>query len=399
MPTKRKICVVIINRANYGRLKPLLLAIKNHPNLELQLVVGSSMLIYRFGRGEDVVAADGFNIDAKVYMHVDGENTVTMAKSIGLGLVELPSVFERLQPDVVVTNADRYETLATAIAASSMNIPLAHTLGGEITGTIDEHVRHAVTKLSHLHFAAHAAAARRIVQMGEDPKSVFCVGNPSLDLVASLDKKLDTVSFWKRYGGTGAPVDLEKPFLVCVQHPVTTEYGQNYKNMMQTLEALHELQIPTILLWPNNDAGSDEVSKAIRAFRESRHPSHMHFFRILAVEDFIRLLANARCIVGNSSAGIMEAGFLGTPAVNVGTRQAGRERGANVIDVGYSKEELVRAVRSAMARGQLPRDTLFGDGHAAERIVKILAEANIGIQKRFMEWKGSPTAASLGANM
>jgi len=392
---RRRICVFIINRANYGRLKPLLTAIRNHPNLELQIVVGSSMLLYRFGKGADIMEADGFRIDARVYMHVDGENPETMAKSIGLGLVELPGIFGRLKPDIVLVNADRYETLVAAIAAASMNIPVAHTLGGEITGTIDESIRHAVTKLAHLHFPAHDAAARRIVQMGEDPDHVHRVGNPALDVIAGMELRLDIADFWKRNGGVGQPIDLEKPYILCVQHPVTSEYGKNYSHMLETLEALDILQVPVILLWPNNDAGSDEVSKAMRFFRENRRPAHMHFFRTLSVEDFIRVLANSHCIVGNSSSGIMEAGFLGIPAVNVGTRQAGRERGVNVIDVGCDRHEIALAVRDQMRRGPHPRDTYYGDGCSAERIVRVIAEARLESQKQFIELPQSARSATI----
>lgn len=381
---RRKICVVLINRANYGRLKPLLLAIRQHPDLELQLVVGSSMLIYRFGRSVDIVEADGFEIAARLYMHVDGETPVTMAKSIGLGLLELPSIFERLAPDVVLVNADRYETVAIAIAASSMNLPVAHTLGGEITGTFDEYVRHAVTKLSSLHFAAHPAAADRIVQMGEPAETVYLVGNPSLDVPRTMDVHLDAVDFWTRNGGVGSPLDFSQPYVLCMQHPVTTEYGQNLAHMVETLEALDTLAIPTILLWPNNDAGSDEVSKAMRSFRESRKPRHMHFFRTLSVEDFWRVLNGAACMVGNSSAGIMEAGFLGVPAVNIGTRQAGRERGPNVHDVGYDRQQIVAAIREQMLRGRYPVDTYYGDGAAAARIAHVLATATLTRQKQFV---------------
>lgn len=381
---KRKICVVLINRANYGRLKPLLTAIVQHPDLELQLVVGSSMLIYRFGRSVDVVEADGFTVSDRLYMHVDGETPVTMGKSIGMGLLELPSVFERLQPDVVLVNADRYETLAIAIAAASMNIPAAHTLGGEITGTFDEYVRHAVTKLSSIHFAAHPNAADRIVQMGEDPETVYLVGNPSLDVARHLDLRMDAADFWKRNGGVGAPFDFSQPYVLCMQHPVTTEYGENQAHMAETLEALDALGLPCILLWPNNDAGSDEVSKAMRSFREARNPEHMHFFRNLSVEDFWRVLANAKCIVGNSSAGIMESGFLGIPAVNIGTRQAGRERGPNVRDVGYDRQAIVAAMREQIQHGRYPADMYYGDGAAAPRIAQVLATARMTRQKQFV---------------
>jgi UDP-hydrolysing UDP-N-acetyl-D-glucosamine 2-epimerase len=385
---KKKICVVIINRANYGRLKPLLKKIQNHPDLELQLIVGSSMLIYRFGQGINIMERDGFKIDAKLYMHVDGESNLTMAKSVGVGLMEIVSVFERLQPDLVITHADRYETIATAVAASYMNIPLAHTLGGEITGTIDEHVRHAVTKLSHIHFAAHEFAAKRIVQMGEDSKNVHVVGNPSLDIIKEMDKTISN-DFWLKYGGkyggTGGPIDLTKPYLLCMQHPVTTEVGKGREQIRMILDAVKSVDLPVIWFWPNNDAESNEIAKPMREEREKGLLPKIHFFRSLEVEDYLKLLNGAACIVGNSSSGIMEAGFMGVPAVNIGSRQAGRERCRNVFDVDYNLEEIKNAIKTQINHGRYEPDYMFGDGNASARIVGILEKFDsIRIQKQFI---------------
>src|SRR3989344_7985099 len=258
---KKKICVVVINRANYGRLKSVLGAIKNHPDLELQTVVGSSMLIYRYGKAVDVMRADGFEPNEYLYMNVEGETPTTMAKSAGMGLMAMPDILEKLKPDVVLVNADRFEVAPIALAASYMNIPIAHTLGGESTGTIDEHVRHAVTKLAYLHFVAHPKAAERVIQMGEDKENVFVVGNPSLDLIKQSDLQLDAAKFAERYGGTGGHLDLTKPYLLLLQHPVTTEYGQGLKQITETLAAINHLKMQTIILWPNIDAGSDENFK------------------------------------------------------------------------------------------------------------------------------------------
>lgn len=381
---KKKICVVVINRANYGRLKSVLRAIKNHPDLELQIVVGSSMLIYRYGKAVDVMRADGFEPDESLYMNVEGETPMTMAKSAGMGLLAAPDIFLKLKPDVVLVNADRFEVAPIALAASYMNIPIAHTLGGEVTGTIDEHIRHAVTKLAHLHFVAHPKAAERVIQMGEDKNNVFVVGNPSLDLIAGVDTLLDAKQFSQKYGGTGASLDLSKPYLLLLQHPVTTEYGQGLKNITETLAAIHALKMQTIILWPNIDAGSDEISKGLRKYKENYKPEFVHFYRNFAVEDYLKILANAACVVGNSSSGIMEAGFLGVPAVNIGTRQAGRERGINVVDVPYDRQLISESINRQLAHGPYEKDTLFGDGQAGEKIAHILAaKQDIVVQKRF----------------
>ena len=185
LPAKRKICVVIINRANYGRIKTVLQAIQEHPDLELQVVAGSSLLLERHGSAVDVLRAEGFPVSAEVYMALEGETPLTMAKSVGLGVLELTSIFNHLKPDIVLTIADRFETIATAIAASYMNILVAHTQGGEVTGSIDESVRHAVTKLAHLHFPATKLSAERVIRMGEDPERVHMTGCPSIDIVAA----------------------------------------------------------------------------------------------------------------------------------------------------------------------------------------------------------------------
>ncbi len=380
---KRKICVVLVNRANYGRLKPVLHAVQAHPDLELQLVAGSSMLVYQFGRAVDLVRNDGFHVHDTFHMHVAGENPITMAKSLGLACIELPSIFERLNPDVVLVNADRYETLAVAASAAYMNIPVAHTLGGELTGTIDDYVRHAVTKFADIHFVATEPAARRVCQMGENPKRVFVVGNPSLDIARAHEPSLDDNEFWTAHGGTGERVDLGKPYLLSVFHPVTTEYGKNYNYTKELLAAIGELHIPTIMLWPNNDAGSDEVSKAMREYKEQIQDGAIHFFRNLPVETYLSLLAHCACIVGNSSSGIMEAGFLGVPSVNIGSRQQGRELTRNVVNVMPQKDEIVHAVTAQIAHGSYDPDYLFGDGHAGSRVADVLGRISLQERKKF----------------
>lgn len=388
MLQKRKICVVLINRANYGRLKSVLSAIVAHPDLELQIVVGSSMLVYQYGRAVDQVEKDGFKVNETLHMHVAGETPVTMAKSLGLAFIELPSIFSRLKPDVVLVNADRYETLAIAASAAYMNIPVAHALGGELTGTIDDYVRHAVTKFSDFHFTAHETAARRVTQMGENPDRVFVVGNPSLDCIHRMEPPLYNEHFWAMHGGTGEPIDISKPFLLCVFHPVTTEYGNNYYVTQELFAALDECALPVIVLWPNNDAGSDEVTKAMRERKERGGAAPMHFFRNLSVEDYLKLLEKSACIVGNSSSGIMEAGFLGVPCVNIGSRQQGREQTRNVTNAGVSRKEIIETLRLQLAHGAYEPDYFFGDGNAGTRVADILARVPLNERKKFYHMEG-----------
>jgi len=377
--SKRKICVVVASRANYGRIKSVLQAIKDNPELELQLVVGASAVLHRFGNVIDIIRKDGFTVDATVYMVVEGENPITMAKSTGLAIIELSTIFGNLKPDVVLTVADRYETMATAIAASYMNIPLAHTQGGEVTGSIDESVRHAITKLAHVHFVTTELSQERVLRMGEDPSSVYITGCPAIDIIYDIDLGIDSV--FGDYGGVGSAIDPEKPYLVVLQHPVTTEYGSGFKQINETLTAVAELAMQTVWLWPNVDAGSDDISKGLRVFREKYRPDYIHFYKNFTAEDYARLINNSACLLGNSSSAIREGAFLGVPAVNIGSRQLGRERGKNIIDVGHNSDEILSAIRKQIEHGRYEGDNLYGEGTAGTTIAKLLQTHKFNIKK------------------
>jgi UDP-hydrolysing UDP-N-acetyl-D-glucosamine 2-epimerase len=378
----KKVCVVIGSRANYTSIKSAMEAIERHPNLRLQLVVGASALLDRYGTVLELIEDDGFEPDEKVFMLIEGETPSTMAKSTGLGLLELPTAFERLEPDVVITVGDRFETMATALAATYMNIPLAHTMGGEVSGNIDESIRHAVTKFAHLHFPACTDAAERIIKMGEPRDRVHVVGCPRMDLVAQvLEQPGNNLSrlFQEGVGGT---FDLDAPFVIVSQHPVTHEYGQGVQQVTETLMAVEELGLPAIVLWPNADAGAEQIATGIRTFREHHDDSKLHFFKNIPAQDYLRLMGRTACIVGNSSSAIREGSFIGTPAVNIGPRQEGRQRGSNVIDTGYDRAEIGDAIRAQIEHGPYDHEPIYGDGHAGDRIAAILAENEISIHKR-----------------
>jgi len=380
---KRTICVVITARPSYSRIKTALTAIQEHPALELKLIVAASALLDRYGNAVSVIEKDGFKITERVFMVLEGESPTSMAKTTGLGMLELATVFDNLKPDVVVTVADRYETLATAVAASYMNLPLAHVQGGEVSGSIDEKVRHAVTKLSDIHFVSTKKAAERVTKMGEDPATVYCTGCPSIDIAAGI---LDDTSLGfdplEKYGGVGPALDLSKGYIVVMQHPVTTEYQLARKHVTETLHAVRDIGLPTLWFWPNVDAGSDGTSTGVRAFRENEKPTNIHFFKNMVPTDFLRVIYNSRCLVGNSSVGIREASFLGIPVVNAGSRQGGRERGANVIDVGYDRHEIRAALERQVSHGRYASDGTYGDGTAGKQIANLLAEVPLKIEKR-----------------
>lgn len=355
-----------------------------HKDLKLQLVVGASALLDRYGSVADLVEEDGFTIDARVFMLVEGETPLTMAKSTGVGLLELTTVFDRLQPDVVLTVGDRFETMATAIAAAYMNIPLAHTMGGEVTGTIDESIRHAVTKLAHIHFPANDEAAKRIVRLGEDPGTVHMVGCPRMDIVAEiavLHRDSLNADFLQTEG-VGTTLDFTKPYLLAMQHPVTTEYGQGELQINETLAALVKLGVQTAMLWPNADAGSEDIARGMRKFRECHSNAPIRFYKNLPLNTFIPLMMHTACMIGNSSAAIREGSFLGVPAVNIGTRQHGRTHGPNVKEVGYDRADIIDAVKAQLAHGPYTNAPLYGDGNAGKRIADILSTCPLSIQKR-----------------
>jgi len=382
----RRVAVVVTSRASYARIRSVLSAIQQHPALELQLILGASVLLERYGTAASVIEADGFTPDARVYMILEGERPITMAKTTGLGVIELATVFSNLRPDVVLTVADRYETLATAVAASYMNLPVAHVQGGEVTGSIDDKVRHAVTKLSDTHLVANAAAARRVMQMGERADSVHITGCPSIDL-ASLVRASGRHprEFESAYAGVGPGLNLDRPYLIVLQHSVTTDYARGQVQIGETLEAVEWLDIPTLWFWPNPDAGSDLVSKGLRVFREQGRGQHVHFVKNLHPEEFLSLVMHAQCVVGNSSVGIRECSYLGVPVVNIGDRQRGRERGPNVVDVDYDSAEIVAAVEVQAQRGPFDSSDVYGDGHAGDRIAEALVSMSGAVGAEFVD--------------
>lgn len=381
--SKRKICVVITARPSYSRIKTALAAIKQHPKLQLQLVVAGSALLDRYGNAVDYIENDGFKIDAKVFMVLEGENKTSMAKTTGLGVMELANTFYNLKPDAVVTIADRFETLATSIAAAYQNIPLVHIQGGEVTGNIDEKVRHANTKLADIHLVASEDAKARVIKMGEDAQYVFNTGCPSIDIAYKV-KKSPELNFnpIEKYGGVGNDINWQTGYIVVMQHPVTTEYTKAKENVLSTLRVVHKLGIPAFWFWPNVDAGADGTSNGIRLYREIYKPENIRFFKNMIPEDFLRLLINSQCLVGNSSVGIRECAYLGVPVVNIGTRQQGRTRGVNVLDVSYNEGDIELAIKNRMAQKALiPSDSIYGDGNSGEKIANILADVALRFHK------------------
>jgi UDP-hydrolysing UDP-N-acetyl-D-glucosamine 2-epimerase len=378
----RKICVVVTARPSYSRVKAALTAIQNHPDLDLQLVIAGAALLGRYGNAVDFIEKDGFIISEKVFMVLEGENPTAMAKTTGLGVMELANVFYKLKPDAVLTIADRFETIATSIAASYQNIPLVHLQGGEVTGNIDEKVRHANTKFADIHLVASEDAKKRVIKMGENPDMVFNTGCPSIDLARGV-KENPTLDFdpIQKYGGVGTNINWQAGYIVVMQHPVTNEYASAKNDIETTLKAIHELNMPTFWFWPNVDAGSDGTSAGIRRYRELNRPENIHFFKNMEPNDFLKLLVNSKCLIGNSSVGIRECAFLAVPTVNIGTRQNRRQRASNVVDVNYDKDEIKKAIVERMHSNTITPQHIYGTGNSGQQIADVLARVPLTFHK------------------
>jgi len=383
---KRKICFVITSPVHYSRSKLLLDELKKRGDIDLQIVIGGSAILSRYGDITDWLVKDGFEVSNQVIMSLEGGNNVAMAKTTGLGIIEFASVFDSLSPDIIVLRADRYEVLSAAIAGAYLNKTIGHIEGGDVSGSIDESARHAITKLSHLHFVTNEDAKTRVLQMGENPEYVFNFGCPDVEFAilnnCGLDNN-DLASF-----GVGANVDIEKPFLMVIQHPVTTESGKNKEHIHETLKAIISLKMPVFWFWPNIDAGTDEIAAAIRTAREKTDiDNYVHFVKVLPPEKFIALLKKASCLIGNSSSGIKECSVLGVPVVNIGTRQAGRLKGDNVVDVSYDSEEIKLAIQKQLERGHCQNNNLYYQENTSKKIAEKLATCKLYVQKKFYDYE------------
>ncbi len=383
MKKKRKICFVINSRANYGRVKNLLLNLNKNKKVNLQIILGASGVLYKFGQLSRLIEADGLNITDSFYSIIEGENLVTMSKSAGLTILELTNIFNKIKPDVVVVLADRFENLPVAICASYMNIPLAHIQGGETTGSIDEKVRHAITKLSDLHFASTNRSKNFIIKMGENSKKVFNTGCPSIDIAKKIISKKD--NNFLNHIGIGSEINKNDDYIVILQHPVTTEITSTGFQIDQTINAVKQIckknKLKAIWFWPNVDAGTDIISKKLRIFREKNNPNYISFVKNLSPEKYLRVLNNCKCLIGNTSSGIREGSYLGVPYVLIGNRQVNREIGKNVINVGYDTKQIIAAVKKQIIKKKYKKEYLYGKGNSSTKIAKLLINLPLTYKK------------------
>lgn len=380
MINKKRILCITGTRADYPRIKSVLKEISNSNKLSLSIVVTGSHLLKEYGNTINEILEDGFSIDAKVKMFQGDFNSPKgMVKAVSKCIDGMSECLENLNPDLVLITVDRIETMASAVAVALMNFPIAHVQGGEVTGTIDESIRHAVTKLSHIHFPATNDAAERIIKMGEDPKMVFTVGCPYIDIIKSLKYKTkDELS--ELYG-----FDKNQKIIIFTQHAVTTEYGSSHKQILTSLNALRQFKDCQVMaFYSNTDMGGKEIIKEIK--------KEKNFILVpnMKSPDFLSLMACADVMVGNSSAAIREAPSFCLPAVNIGSRQKGRLRAINVIDVDHIEDEIESAIRRSLSDDLFKNKLLnmknpYGDGESAKKIVNILENLEYNqklIQKR-----------------
>ncbi len=388
---KRRICCITGSRAEYSRLKPILAALKENDQVELQIVCTGTHILERYGNSIQDVINDGFQTAATCFMLVEGETPTTMSKSIGLAIIEFSTILANLNPDVLLVMGDRFEALASAVTGASMNVPLAHVQGGEISGSVDESFRHAITKLSHLHFPSTELSRQRIIMMGEDPDMVFNVGCPAVDSLLGTDllskqDLLDHPLLTPKRENRQRCLP-EEGYVLCLLHPVTTEYEKVAQETMELALALDELGENVFWVWPNADPGARKIVRAIDHFVSKNGNDRFDFFDHIPMDVFISLMAHAKLMVGNSSAGIREACYFGVPVVNVGTRQSFRERAPNVADVPQAeKAKLLAVMKEQLKRGRYPVYKAYGDGDSGRRIAEILASIDIKlVQKHFYD--------------
>lgn len=376
---KRKILIVTERRADYSKIRPVLKEIEKSKNLDYFLIVTGSHLLKEYGNTINEIKNDGFKISATFQMYEKNRKDTgsEMVSSLGIAIIHLAKIVEKFDPDIILSGFDTGVHLAVAIVGAHMNKIVAHMEGGEVTGTIDESIRHATTKFAHIHFTTNKEATKRIIKLGENPTNIFTVGNPSLDGIKNIPK-ISKSDLEKEFG-----IDLKKDFVIVMQHTVTTEIEKAKKNIRQTLKAISELNIQAIVIHGNSDFGSKKISEVIRK-------SKIKQYETLSFTKYVNLLKNSTALVGNSSSGKMEAPFLKIPSVNIGTRQSGRLAAKSVINASYNKNEIKNAIMKTMNDKNFlekikTQQNLYGNGTSSKKIVKILEKINlknISIQKK-----------------
>jgi UDP-N-acetylglucosamine 2-epimerase (non-hydrolysing)/GDP/UDP-N,N'-diacetylbacillosamine 2-epimerase (hydrolysing) len=367
----RKIAVVTGTRAEYGLSRTIFEAIQEHPKLTLDVIVTGMHLMEEFGYSARLIEADGIKIAHNTHVVQKGDTGYDMSVALGENIVEIALALKKIQPDIFLTLTDLGHTLAGAIAAAHMNIPVAHVHGGDVSGSIDDSIRHATTKFAHIHFPATPLSADRIRKLGEESWRIFIVGAPGVDEIREsglIEKKV----LFERYG-----LSPDEKFLLTVQHPVTTEQNVSAQ-IRETLSALMTVGLKTVIIYPNADAGGRALIEEYEAHKTN---DMFRMYKTVPRIDYLSLLKYTQCLIGNSSSGIIEAPYYKTPVVNIGNRQINRERAGNVIDVPYNKDHIISAIKQATSSqfktSLQDIQSPYGEGYAGERIASVLAEIKI----------------------
>ena len=376
----RKILYITGTRADYGLMRSVLREIESHPRLELEIAATGMHLMEEFGRTIEEVKKDGFKIH-EIDATYEKDDKESMLNFIGKFIQLLTKKIEEINPDIILLLGDRGEMLAGAIVGAYLTIPTAHLHGGEVTSTVDELARHAITKLAHIHLPPTEKSAERIIKMGEDPLNVFIVGSPGIDSILN-ENLIEPAELSKKYD-----LELSKPILLLLQHPVTTDAEDAPEHIRETLEAIVELRHQTIAIYPNADAGGREIIEVIKEYE--KYP-FIKMFKSIPHKEYLSLMKIASVMVGNSSSGIIEAPSFGLPAINIGSRQNGREKAENLIDVDYDKEQIKESIKKVIYNIDFKEKannykSPYGDGKAGVRIADILSKVKIDkklLQKR-----------------
>lgn len=370
----RNIAVLTGTRANYGRLLPVMQAVQRHPDLGLKLLVTGMHLDPSRGNTYREIEKDGFAIDYKIPVPLEDGDGPAMARALGNMIVSLTDVLVQLEPDVLLLLGDRGEELAGAVAGAHCGIPVAHLHGGEITGSIDESTRHAISKFAHIHLAATEDSAARLERMGEDQWRIFTVGSPGLDYILGQPKE-PAALVRKEFG-----VPDGDKLLIVLQHPVTSEAESAAQQMRETMEAVLETGYTSVVIYPNTDAGGNDMIRVIESYSTNPKP---RIRQSVPYSTFLSLLAAADLMIGNSSSAIMEAPSFGLPCINLGSRQQGRLRGSNLIDSAHDRSAIGNAIREALTNAAFrqacaTRYNPYGDGHTGPRVASLLTTLDLG---------------------
>ena len=384
--SNKKICAVITARTSYTKMKLILTELKNYKNISLKIICAASAVSENYGNLEYQIKKDKLKVNFKINSLLDDKSLNSSTKSVALAIIEFSDIFKQLKPDLVLVMADRYEIISPVISASYQNIPVAHIQGGEISGNIDEKVRHAVTKFSDYHFPATRNAYKNLIKMGENKKNIFLSGCPSIDIAKKIkNKKLFNFDIYKKYKGVGDKFKIiSKKYLIVMYHPDTNHISHIEKQAITLILLIKYLKMNIYWFWPNADAGSNIISKIIRKNREIKNISKVHFFKNMEPEDFLILLNNSIGIIGNSSTGIRESSYFGIPSINIGNRQNGRERHNNVLDIDNLNKNKFKLINNHLNK-KFNSSNLYGSGQSGKIISKAISNLKqLTYKKKFL---------------